>query len=451
MQESPVQTHRDASSGPEAVEAPPRKPRVLLVAEAANPEMVSVPLIGWALARALTKVADVHLVTQVRNRDTLVRYGLVEDVDFTAIDTEAIANFLLKVGNVLKMGWTLGTALNSITYPYFEHLVWDKFKSRIRAGEFDLVHRTIPLSPTLPSLLASRCRRAGVPFILGPLNGGLPWPKGFDHVRRQEKEWLSYVRSFYKLLPGYHSTRRDASAIIAGSRDVIEQMPAKYLDKCVYIPENAIDISRFVIRRTRRAIHPIRGVFIGRLVPYKGAGMLLEAAAGLIRDGRLRLDIIGDGPEMAELKQVVEREGIGEGVSFLGWIEHKFIADHLVNSDLFLFPSIREFGGGAVLEAMAIGVVPVIVDYGGPPELATEETGYLIPMGGRSKIIERLREVLTAIAKDPTQIEEKSRASIQRIERFFTWEAKAQQISGIYQWVLGQRPTKPDYSMPLGD
>jgi glycosyltransferase involved in cell wall biosynthesis len=72
-------------------------------------------------------------------------------------------------------------------------------------------------------------------------------------------------------------------------------------------------------------------------------------------------------------------------------------------------------------------------------------------MGSRSKIIERLREVLTAIAKDPTQIEEKSRASIQRIERFFTWEAKAQQISGIYQWVLGQRPTKPDYSMPLGD
>jgi starch synthase len=451
MPESPVQADRDATRGLEVPEAPTRKPRVLLVAEAANPEMVSVPLIGWSLARALARVADVHLVTQVRNRDALVRHGLVEDVDFTSIDTEALSTFLLKVGGTLKMGWTLGTALNSITYPYFEHLVWDKFKSRIRAGEFDLVHRTVPLSPTSPSLLASRCRRAGVPFVLGPLNGGLPWPKGFDHVRRQEKEWLSYVRSFYKLLPGYHSTRRDASAIIAGARDVLQQMPAKYVDKCVYVPENAIEVDRFVTRRTRRATHPIRGVFIGRLVPYKGAGMVLEAAAALIRDGQLRLDIIGDGPEMAELKQVVEREGIGAGVSFLGWIEHKFIADHLVNSDLFIFPSIREFGGGAVLEAMAVGVVPVIVDYGGPAELANEETGYLIPMGNRSKIVEQLREVLTAIAQDPSQIEAKSQASIRRIERFFTWDAKAEQISGIYQWVLGQRPTKPDYSMPLGD
>jgi glycosyltransferase involved in cell wall biosynthesis len=451
MQETPVQAHRDASSGLEATEAPPRKPRVLLVAEAANPEMVSVPLVGWSSAMALAKVADVHLVTQVRNRAAILRYGLVEDVDFTTIDTEAVAIFLMKVSRTLKMGWTLGTALSSIAQPYFEHLVWKKFKSRIRAGEFDIVHRTIPLTPTAPSLLASRCRRAGVPFILGPLNGGLPWPKGFDHVRRQEREWLSYVRSFYKLLPGYHSTRRDASAIIAGSRDVIEQMPAKYINKCVYVPENAIDMSRFVTRRTRLATRPIRGVFIGRLVPYKGAGMVLNAAVDLIRDGSLRLDIIGDGPEMAELKQIVEREGIGEGVTFLGWVEHTQIADHLVNSDLFIFPSIREFGGGAVLEAMAVGVVPVIVDYGGPPELATEETAYLIPMGNRSKIIERLREVLTAIAKDPTQIEEKSRAAIRRIERFFTWDAKAEQISGIYQWVLGQRPTKPDYSIPLGD
>src|SRR5512135_642310 len=352
------------------------KPRVLLLSEAANPEWVSVPLEGWSNARALAHVAEVHLVTQVRNREAILRAGLVEGLDFTAIDTESLARPSCRLGALLcggqGRGWTIGAALSAITYPYFEHLVWRQFGPRIAAGEFDLVHRLVPLSPTVPSLLASRCRRAEVPFILGPLNGGLPWPEHFKRVQRQEREWLSNVRSLYKLLPHYHATRRDAAAIIVGSIDVWNQIPSRYRDKCIYIPENGVDPGRFPHRRIRRATRPVRGVFVGRLVPYKGADMLLEAAAPLIRAGGLRIDIIGDGPQMPELQEIVRREGIDAGVTFHGRIEHTRVADCLVESDLLTFPSIREFGGAVVLEAMAVGLVPVVVDYGGPGELGTE-------------------------------------------------------------------------------
>lgn len=270
-------------------------------------------------------------------------------------------------------------------------------------------------------------------------------------MQRQEREWLSNVRSLYKLLPHYHATRRDAAAIIVGSIDVWNQIPSRYRDKCIYIPENGVDPGRFPHRRIRRATRPVRGVFVGRLVPYKGADMLLEAAAPLIRAGGLRIDIIGDGPQMPELQEIVRREGIDAGVTFHGRIEHTRVADCLVESDLLTFPSIREFGGAVVLEAMAVGLVPVVVDYGGPGELGTEGSAFLISLGDRSQIIERLRGVLSHIVADPSQIEPKSRAAIRRVERNFTWEVKAEQILQVYRWVLGQRSDKPNFPMPLPD
>jgi hypothetical protein len=58
--------------------------RALLIAEACNPEWVSVPLEGWSHSRAIASIVDAHLVTQVRNRDAIQRAGLTEGNEFTA-------------------------------------------------------------------------------------------------------------------------------------------------------------------------------------------------------------------------------------------------------------------------------------------------------------------------------------------------------------------------------
>lgn len=428
--------------------------RVLLIAEAANPEWVSVPLVGWSHARALAGVADVHLVTQVRNRDAILRAGLVEGRQFTAIDSEALAAPLTRLGQRLAggqgKGWTTRSAFAALSYPYFEHLVWTTFGRQIRAGAFDLVHRLTPLSPTSVSPLAARCRAAGVPFVFGPLNGGVPWPRAFDRARRQEREWLSYVREAHKLLPGYWAMRRAASAILIGSRDTWWQMPRQYHAKCVYIPENGIDPQRFVVRRTRRAGCPITAVFLGRLVPYKGADMLVDAAAPLIKTGRVRLDIIGDGPLMGELRSRIAQDQLAGGVQLRGWVSHEHVQQHLADADVLAFPSIREFGGAVALEAMAVGLVPIVIDYGGPAELVTPQTGFLVPIGTRQQIIERLRSLLEGLTMDPGAIDRKSASALRRVQTCFTWQAKARQVLGVYRWVLGEAP-KPDYGMPLRD
>lgn len=426
--------------------------RTLLIAEAANPQWASVPLIGWSLSQALSRVTEAHLVTQVRNRGALLEAGLEEGVHFTAIDSERIGRPLWRLSNLLRRdrgrAWTVATATAALSYYYFEYLVWRRFGRRIRDRRFDLVHRITPLSPTIPSMLASRCRSAGVPFVLGPLNGGVPWPKGFDAVRRQESEWLSYVRGAYRLLPGYASTLRDSSAIIVGSRDTLMQIPARRHEKCVYLPENAVDPNRFQATAAPAvAGRPLRACFVGRLVPYKGADMLLEAVAPFLKAGSLVLDIVGDGPALAQLRALSQRLGLGEAVDFHGWVQHARVQELMRMSQLFLFPSVREFGGAVVLEAMSIGVVPVVVNYGGPGELVTPESGFRVPVDSRACIVAGFRDTVGRVLAAPGVLAAMSSAARERVARHFTWEAKAAQILKVYEWVLAPGLPRPAFRL----
>ncbi len=435
---------------------PNRKIRTLLIAEMCNPDWVSVPLVGWSHARALSSLVDAHLVTHQRNRSNIERAGLVEGVDFTTIETglDAPLNRLTKALGVpfgSNKGWTALTALSTVSYYYFERLLWRRFGARLRSGAFDVVHRLTPLSPATPSLLAARCARAGVPFVVGPLNGGLPWPKGFSSLRRKEREWLSYVRGGYRLMPGYRSMRRHASAILVGSRSTRAEIPRRYAAKTVYVPENAVDLSRFDGTNEAAPPPPLRVAFVGRLVPYKGADMLLEAAAPLARCGLVRLHVIGDGPELPALQAFVAREGIGPAVEFAGWVQHRTLQQTLRRCHVFGFPSIREFGGVVVAEAMALGLVPVVVDFGGPGELASPKTGFLLPLAERPEIVRAVRAVLEQLVADPRVLAPMAERARRRVSTLLTWPAKAAQVHEVYDWVLGRRESRPDFGMPLAD
>ena len=426
--------------------SPDRKLRILAIAEAANPEWVSVPLVGWSLASALRKHADVHIVTQIRNRDAFLRAGLVEGQDFTAIDSEAFAKPAWKLAEKLRMGegkgWTMVQAINALSYPWFERLVWKAFGNSIKAGDWDVVHRITPLSPTIASPIAAKVAKAGVPFVIGPLNGGVPWPKGFDAERRGEKEWLSYVRSAYKWLPNRTATLKHASAILAGSRHTASEVPDAFQNKTLFLPENGIDPSRFNLTAQPSTKGPLRAVFVGRLVPYKGAVMLLNAARDLLMSGRMVLDIVGDGPQRAELEELATP--MGDAVTFHGWKDHHVVQDIMAKADCLTFPSIREFGGGVVLEAMALGLPPIVVDYAGPGELVSDAWGYKVPCGTKEEIERDLSALLNTLSDDPSPLIDKGAKAKARVASTFTWDQKARQILRAYDWAMqpdGPAPT----------
>lgn len=338
-------------------------------------------------------------------------------------------------------GWTTGTAISSLVYPYFEAMVWKKFGEEIESRKFDVVHRITPLTPTAPSSLAWRCRDVGVPFVVGPVNGGVPWPKHFDAERRREREWLSYVRGIYRLRPSVKRTFDASSAILVGSRHTQSEIPAKAMDRTIYMPENGVDPDRFSRLASPGARKgPLRVCFVGRLVPYKGPDMLLEAVAPLLRGGGLTLDIIGDGPMLGQLTDMAKSL---PGVTFHGWLQHRDVQNVMSNCDLLGFPSIREFGGGVVLEAMALGLPPLVVDYAGPGELVQPGRGYKVPMGPRGDIIAGIRDELKRLIQDRASLSEVGLAGRAWVEQFMTWQRKAEQIAHVYRWAIDHTGDRP--------
>lgn len=430
------------------------KPRVLVIAEEANPEWVSVPLVGWSLATALREVAECHIVTQVRNRGAFERSG-IDTAAFSIVDNEYVAAPLYKLAERLRggagKGWTMLTAFKALGYWSFEREVWRQFGERIRGREFDVVHRVTPLSPTVPSSLARRCASANVPFVLGPLNGGVKWPSQFRDARHKEREWLSYVRGAYKLLPGYRSTVKRSAAILVASGDTRDQLPKSALEKTFYVPENGVYEKDCLdgSPTPRSAETPLRLAFVGRLVPYKGCDMAILGAKDLLKAGRATLDIVGDGPERGALERLVDDAGVRPAVRFLGWTDRPGVLGFLRQAHVFLFPSIREFGGGAVLEAMASGAAPLIVDYGGPAELVTPESGWKVPLGTRAEIVAAVAHALADVVSDGSALQAKRERSVAAVRTLYTWRAKAAQVAGVYDWVLGGR--RPPHDLVRGE
>lgn len=432
--------------------------RPLIIAEAANPALTSAALVGWSCAQAIAAQTQAHIVTEWRNRDDFLRAGLVEGRDFTAINNRRLQHLSWSLTRALSgknnFSWSLYAALSNVVYPFFERELWRVLGPRLRDGEFDLVHRVLPLSPTTPSWLAPRLKKSGIPFVLGPLNGGVPWPQGFEDLRRQERDAAGKLRAFYTLTPGLKATRECASAILTASRTTLRELPAPLQARSIFLPENAVDPAKFPLQPrsavATQAGQPLRLSFVGRLVALKGVDMLLDAAAPLLRQGLATLDIIGDGPERGRLAEKISHLGVGAAVRMDGWVEHAKLSERLQQSDLFVFPSIREFGGGALLEAMALGVPPVVLNHGGPPELVPEGTGYVLPMTTRADIVQQLQQLLTRLSTSRAELAQAGVRAQQHIQRYFTWEAKAKQIVQVYEWVLGHRECKPDWGTPIG-
>lgn len=223
-------------------------------------------------------------------------------------------------------------------------------------------------------------------------------------------------------------------AVSSAVRDHLTQQgwPASRID-VVY---NGVEPVAGLTRDSARALLglPSTATVLGtvaRLTPLKGVHVAIRALAEL--PGRPLLAVFGDGEQRSQLELLARELGVESQMRFLGY--RPDVRALLPALDLFLFPTLREAMGIAVVEAMLAGLPIVASQVGGVPEVLADNAGLLVPPDDPEALTHTIRKLLD----DPAARDQLAARALEQATAKFTAEAMAHDTARVYQGMV-RRP-----------
>jgi glycosyltransferase involved in cell wall biosynthesis len=232
--------------------------------------------------------------------------------------------------------------------------------------------------------LGSLAPLAGLPFVYGPVGGGVPVPwhlapalgvrgTAYEVMRAAARAGGRYANPTARL------AWRRADLILVQNSETARWLPRAHRERTAIFPNVVIDDSNAVEPGSAADGRTPTALFAGRLLPWKGVALAIRAVA-LVTDWKLL--VAGSGFDERRLRRLARRLGVGSRVVFLGWCSrdrlHRVMRE---DADVFLYPSLREDSGWVVAEALGCGLPVLCLDRGGPPDLAAL-AGIAIPSSG---------------------------------------------------------------------
>lgn len=409
-------------------------PKILIVAPNASARFGGEAFLPLIYFRILSRRGHpVQLIAHHRNREELLalpdcdpaRMHFVPDTRWHRMIWRAFARFPERVRDLIGGG--LMTWLNE---RYQARII----RQLVARGEVDLIHQPIPVSPLIPSSL----HRFDVPLVIGPMNGGMDFPPGYeDHEGGATRMSITLGRRLALLLNRMNPGKHKAAILLVANERTRRTLPDPHHPHIETLIENGIDFTRWRAPTQQRAVPSpgrLRLVFLGRFVGWKAIDLTLRAVA-LARDGGadVTLDLLGDGEGRAELEALAADLGIADHVTFHGFRPQEDCAAVLAQSDALVLNSLRECGGAVVLEAMAMGLPVIASAWGGPLDYLNAESGILVHPVPREDFPRRLAGAISTLAHDPDLRARMGAAGQQIVRRDFDWEGKVDRIVQIYR------------------
>jgi glycosyltransferase involved in cell wall biosynthesis len=299
-----------------------------------------------------------------------------------------------------------------------------------REGDFDVVHAFWPIPHGIFGIAARNASRAAL----------------VSTFFSAELTWTGIARRIFGPILKNIVDNSDAVTVISSytGKRLHEFAPNV---ETVTIPFGAAAVSRAegISKALRRADDKFDLLFVGRLVKRKGVDVLLRAAKILESDQRLRIRIVGGGPEADSLKSLAQSLGLSSSVSFDGVVDAQRIARCFEECDALVLPAIvTETGdteglGVVLIEAMGYGKPVIASAAGGIVDIvADQDTGLLVPPGDAAALAQAIRRAMD----NPEELSEIALRGSEFAEKRFGWDAIVSDLKGVYQTAVQRRSQK---------
>ena len=174
-----------------------------------------------------------------------------------------------------------------------------------------------------------------------------------------------------------------------------------------------------------------RVAFVGRLDPVKGALLLIEAMATVLKaHPDATLTLAGDGPARAGAEARAKALGIEAAIHFAGFMTQGQVADLLAQSDMLVLPSFAEGLPVVYMEALASGIPVVASRVAGVQELVEDGvTGYAIPPGDVATLADRMIRLMD----DPAAARAMGEAGRKAVEAGFDIRHEGTRLAELFR------------------
>ncbi|MFO1515222.1 MAG: glycosyltransferase [Verrucomicrobiota bacterium] len=183
--------------------------------------------------------------------------------------------------------------------------------------------------------------------------------------------------------------------------------------------------------KTPRGTGPLRLLFVGNLITLKGIDFAIHA---LRESGTTAtLTLIGSGEMKDSARRLAERLGVGKRVEFLGKLPRPEVLRQYADFDAFIFPSLHDTGGYAVIEAMLTELPVICLDCGGPALAVQPDCGTKVPLGSRQAVRAGLASAIRHYDQDRALLQQHGQAARRHILAHYDWDQKGEQMNAIYE------------------
>ncbi|MBC8032770.1 MAG: glycosyltransferase family 4 protein [Chitinophagaceae bacterium] len=272
------------------------------------------------------------------------------------------------------------------------------------------------------------------PLVIGPVGGGLQNPKQLKAYFKKEPliNKLRVLDNWLLKIPPFSSQLRYSSQILITLDYLRDILPRSVEHKMTTVLDTGIDVPEGGILHRLKEPGIVQLLYVGKLVKYKGAELLVKSLIPLKGSFKFLLHIIGDGAERENLTRLVHQSGLEEQVKFHGNMEKHEVDTFYQSADIFCFPSLTEASGNVLLEAMLYCLPIITINNGGPKYMCPDAGAVKIAIGSEEKIIQELTYSIAALSENEEKRVQMGIVNYEFVKANFSWSVLEKKINSFF-------------------